>query len=261
LFLAEAYFSGKGVPKDVIKAYAWSIQLPEHNEDILRILKAKLTIKEMQKADGEARTLAEEIAAGKGTTAFIEAKNEPGVMTVPVLITGKNLLFSRYSDEYSENWYAYGNTMIERIGGETRFVLRNGGLLHKFIYLPDVSDGYVAFVGQASSERINADGAITGLPYISGYLMLSERITSYLSNEPHLLLSEKIPNKWQVISGVFPVKGKIDKLQMTLNQALRNGVPHNGSAACFKNLGAYYFTTETEAHNFVENYKKLHQEL
>jgi hypothetical protein len=39
-----------------------------------------------------------------------------------------------------------------------------------------------------------------------------------------------------------------------LNQALRRGVPHDGSAARFDDLGLYLFPTEEEAKTFAASY-------
>jgi hypothetical protein len=40
-----------------------------------------------------------------------------------------------------------------------------------------------------------------------------------------------------------------------LYQGLRNGVPHNGSAARFDNVGLYIFTAKEDAEAFVRQYQ------
>src|ERR1051325_3934871 len=86
-----------------------------------------------------------------------------------------NLLQEPNADDGSNYWRPYGNATVEQTdGGNWRFVVRNKGYFLQDVTLPDGAIGkFALFIGRASSERINADGAITGLPYLYGYMMES----------------------------------------------------------------------------------------
>jgi hypothetical protein len=164
-----------------------------------------------------------------------------------------NLLRGRSVAEATAAWKAEGNARIENVRDTPRFVVRDGGSFHQRIALPENAAGYhtvVAAIG--SSERINADGAITDLPYLYGYMMKDEgrRILSYLQG-PHTRLAADTPNERGWMWGVFPVPAGTTMIQIALQQALANGAPHNGSAARFSDVGLFLFATEAEAHAFV----------
>jgi hypothetical protein len=64
----------------------------------------------------------------------------------------------------------------------------------------------------------------------------------------------KIKDEWVDMWGIFPVPERTKRIRFFLNQALRRGVPHNGSAARFDNLGLYLFATKEDAQAFVNQY-------
>jgi len=53
--------------------------------------------------------------------------------------------------------------------------------------------------------------------------------------------------------GIFRVPDGTGAVRFFLNQALRNSVPHNGSAARFDDVGLYLFPTEKAARSFVNS--------
>lgn len=58
-------------------------------------------------------------------------------------------------------------------------------------------------------------------------------------------------NEWVQLSGIFKVPEGANTIRFFLRQAERKGVPHNGSAARFDDLGLYLFATKEEAESFV----------
>jgi hypothetical protein len=55
--------------------------------------------------------------------------------------------------------------------------------------------------------------------------------------------------------GIFEVPAGTKRIRFFLNHALANGVPHDGSAARFDNLGLYLFNRKEEAQVFVAQYR------
>lgn len=170
-----------------------------------------------------------------------------------------NLLQNPGAEMNAEHWQAFGQATIEEFDGKRSFVVRGGGYFLQDVLLPEGAAGqYVVLMGHGSSERINADGAITGLPYLYGYMMASDkpngdRIFDYLQGQ-RMLSSAKVANEWVKMWGIFKVPVGASTIRFFLNQALRGGVPHNGSAARFDDLGLYLFATKEEAQAFVDQY-------
>jgi len=172
-----------------------------------------------------------------------------------------NLLKNPNADFGANDWRAYGAASVEQTGdGNSRFVVRNRGYFLQDVILPQDSSGkYALFIGRVSSERINADGAITGLPYLYGYMMVDAnprggRILAYLQGQEMASASRKT-NEWVTAWGVFQIPDGSGAIRFFLNQAERKDVPQNGSAARFDDLGLYIFTTEDEARAFVKAYR------
>jgi hypothetical protein len=172
-----------------------------------------------------------------------------------------NLLQNPNADDGTNYWRAYGNASVEHVtDGRFCFAVRNGGYFIQDVTLPEGSVGrYALLIGRASSERINPDGAITGLPYLHGYMLeranpLGGIIKAYLQSEEMRCGAGKV-GEWTTVWGVFQVPPETGAIRFFLNQAERRGVPHNGSAARFDDLGVYLFTTEKEAMTFVDAYK------
>ena len=172
-----------------------------------------------------------------------------------------NLLQNPDADQGGQSWRAFGESEIETTTTkETHFLVRNGGYFTQDVELPkDAAGKYIVFIGLGASERTNPDGAITGLPYLYGYLMQppapgQKEILSYLQGQ-NMLAQTSIQNEWVTMWGIFDVPVGTTKVRFFLSQALRAGVPHNGSAARFDHLGLYLFATQKEAHAFVRQYQ------
>lgn len=167
----------------------------------------------------------------------------------------RNLLQNPNAGLGTKFWTTFGDASVELMPGDNFcFVVRNGGYLLQDVVLPDDAVGqYAVLIGRGASERINEDGAITGLPYLYGYMMeqgRSEKVLAYLQGQ-RMLGRTNIRDQWVAMSGIFQVPEGTRKIRFFLNQALRQGVPHNGSAARFTDLGLYLFSSKQEAEAFV----------
>ena len=168
-----------------------------------------------------------------------------------------NLLENPKAELDAQHWRAMGEATIEEFDGKRSFVVRNGGYFLQDVILPEGAAGqYAVLIGRGSSERINADGAITGLPYLYGYMMVpgvpnGGRVLDYLQGQ-RMLCSARTANEWVKMWGIFKVPVGTSVIRFFLDQALRGGVPHNGSAARFNDLGLYLFATKEEAQAFVD---------
>jgi hypothetical protein len=171
----------------------------------------------------------------------------------------ENLLQNPDAELEARHWRALGQATVEEANGKRLFVVRNGGYFLQDVILPGGAAGkFAVLIGRGSSERINPDGAITGLPYLYGYMMApgnpeGERILAYLQGQ-QMRNSATSAGEWVRIWGIFEVPEGTGRIRFFLNQALRQGVPHNGSAARFDDLGLYLFPTEEEAKSFAASY-------
>jgi len=176
-----------------------------------------------------------------------------------------NLLQNPSADDGADHWRAFGDADVEQTPESgPHFRVRNKGYFLQDVSLPEgVVGKYALLIGRVSSERINADGAITGLPYLYGYMMEGTnprggRILSYLQGQQMLCGSRK-ENEWVSAWGIFQVPSGTGAIRFFLDQAERKDVPQNGSAARFDDLGLYLFDTEKEASAFVKSYKDKKQ--
>ena len=183
-----------------------------------------------------------------------------GLLGVSSNPQASNLLQNPRADDGTNYWRVYGNATVAQAGdGNWCFVVRDKGYLVQDVNLPDGSVGkYALLIGRASSERVNPEGAITGLPYLYGYMMergdpRGGRIKSYLQGQ-QMLCAAKNPNEWVPVAGIFEVPAGTGAIRFFLNQAERKGMPQNGSAARFDDLGLYLFSTAEEAKSFVQIY-------
>jgi len=185
-----------------------------------------------------------------------------GVLSGALICDGqsRNLLQNPNADLGAEFWRAFGDAAVEPgTGNNSCFVVRNGGYFIQDVPVSDDAAGqYFVLIGRGATERINDDGAITGLPYLYGYMMEQGppnggRVLAYLQGQ-RMLADTKIRDQWIDMWGIFQVPERTKSIRFFLNQALRSGLPHNGSAARFDNLGLYLFATKEDAEAFVNQH-------
>ncbi len=185
------------------------------------------------------------------------------IVCVPGIIHCQtNLLLNPRAESGSENWRFVGEASVEDFDGKKAFVLRDQEDertigIHQIVDLtPSDSGKYALFIGRGSSERINADGAITGLPYLYGYMLSKYNakggvIIEYLQGQ-NMRANARVPDAWVTMYGIFRVPKGTVAIQFMLSQASRRGVPPNGSAARFDDVGLYLFDTSEAAAQFVQ---------
>jgi hypothetical protein len=178
---------------------------------------------------------------------FLAAASEAAVAQTDNLVQSPN------ADPGSQVWRAEGRAAVEDCGHRPCFVVRDGGYFYEDVMLPEKAEGkYLVLLGSGSSERVNPDGAITGLPCLYGYMMPreGERVLAYMQGQK-MLGAADVPETWLSMWGVYRVPAGAGRVRFFLKQALQKGVPHNGSAARFADLGLYLFSSEDEAKSFV----------
>ncbi|HET8783138.1 MAG TPA: hypothetical protein VFM63_12015 [Pyrinomonadaceae bacterium] len=183
------------------------------------------------------------------------------LINAPVNAQLQNLLQNPNADAGEHSWRARGEVAIGSVGpNDPHFVVRNGGQFYQDVELPkDAAGQYLVLIGRGATDRINPDGAITGLPALYGYMMqppASDRkeILEYLQGQRMLGRTDTL-GAWVTMSGIFKVAEGTTTIRFFLSQALRAGVPHNDSAARFDNLGLYLFPTKEAAEQFVSQYQ------
>lgn len=174
-----------------------------------------------------------------------------------------NLLLNPNADSGADNWRLVGETSIEEFDGEKVFVIREQANdrisgFHQDVNLDKSDVGrYALLIGRGSSERINPDGAITGLPHLYGYMLASKQYRGAVINEylqgQMMRARATVPNAWVTMYGIFRIPERTIGIQFMLGQSSRRGVPPNGSAARFDDLGLYLFDTREAAMQFVKS--------
>jgi hypothetical protein len=185
------------------------------------------------------------------------------VFGAAVSITAQtNILLNSNAESGSNNWRSYGKTGVEEFDGKKVFVIRetdDGGIssFSQTVNLAKSDIGkYALLIGKGSSERLNDDGTISGLPDLYGYMLNEVRpsggkIDAYLQGQ-NMLAKPSQPNEWVTMWGIFRVPETTVAIQFFLMQASRKGVPLNGSATRFDDLGLYLFDTQQEALSFAK---------
>jgi hypothetical protein len=184
---------------------------------------------------------------GRSTPIEIPALGDADVRLDLVPVKGPlNLLLKPDASQNSNHGILSGGAMVEGAAGhDSCFSFRNPGAFRQDILLPPEAEGkYAVLLGQASSENINRDGVITGPPSLYGYMMSDPyHIVDYLQGQK-MVGSEKVPNKWGPVYGIFMVPPGTTRMRFFLF----------GSASRFDDLGLYLLPTMPEAVRFVQNH-------
>jgi hypothetical protein len=151
----------------------------------------------------------------------------------------------------TDSWTRLPPAGVEGSGDTSHFVLRLRGQLRQVIELPDSAAGqYLVIIGRGAADRVNADGSITGLPYLYG-LLADETGKRYVSHLQGMRARPSYAGEWVWMSGIFPIPEDAARLILQLSIAQRAGDPQNGSAARFDDVTVHVVRTEEEARRFV----------
>jgi hypothetical protein len=171
----------------------------------------------------------------------------------------RNLVRNGDASMALSGWEARRQASVEGTGPAAHFVVRNQGEFVQTIDLPPSAAGqFVAVVGRGASDRVNADGSITGLPYLYGLFgdASGRRFLGYLQGQQMRLHASRAA-EWAVMSGTFQIPAGTARLILRLSQASRRGDPQNGSAARFDDVGVYVFPTEAPARAFIADWRGM----
>lgn len=194
------------------------------------------------------------VLGGAPRTSHVSYRRVPVPASVP---PGQNLLDNADADQGAAFWYAIGDAKLEPCDGNPCFVVRDHGSFRQTALLPkDAAGRYAVLVGSGATERINPDGAITGLPYLYATVGNADgtRVVAHFQGQ-RLLGRPTSQDAWFKMSGVFLLPEGSARLSFQLSQAERRGLPQNGSAARFDELGLYVFPSEPDAQAFVDAWR------
>jgi hypothetical protein len=173
-----------------------------------------------------------------------------------------NLLTNGDARQGSAGWMTEvivrGFAKTEIIGGVPCFTVRSPGSFRQVVELPASAAGlYAAIVGRGQAERVNADGSITGLPYLYGMVISAADRTRFLGywQGQQMRARPSYPGEWVAMSGVFRVPTGAGAISVWLQQAERKDDPQDGSAARFADVRMVLFPSEDEARAYVAAYR------
>ena len=152
----------------------------------------------------------------------------------------------------------HGFAKTEIIGGVPCFTVRSPGSFQQVVELPPSAAGwYAAIVGRGQAERVNANGSITGLPYLYGMVISTADRTRFLGywQGQKMLGRQAYPGEWVAMSGVFRVPQGAAAISVQLRQAERKDDRQDGSAARFADVRMVLFPSEDAARAYVTAYR------
>ena len=174
---------------------------------------------------------------------------------VPGASRGVNLLENSDGSAGGAGWWPTGDARVENCGGNPCFAVRNRGAFHQKVLLPADAEGqYLVAIGSGANERIGE--SITDNGHLYGLFGTADGFlfVGYLQGQSMRAESSE-PNVWVKMSGIFPIPAGAAQVKLDLSQAEARGVPRNGSAARFDDVGLFVFAAESEARDFIARWK------
>src|SRR5262245_4047718 len=185
------------------------------------------------------------------------------VASILVIVTAflqpaqSNMLVNGDARAGNAGWKVHGLGKTETVGGVPCFTVRSPEWFAQDVDLtPSAPGSYAAIVGRGQAERVNANGSITGLPYLYGMVIAADRqhFLGYWQGQQMLARPEQ-PGQWAVMSGVFRVPEGAAAISVQLRQAERKDDRQDGSAARFADVRMVLFPTEEAARAYVNAYR------
>ena len=176
-------------------------------------------------------------------------------LALPQGATG-NLIVNGSATEGMRGWRPYDLAAVEQFAGVPCFTVRHKGSFSQDVPLPAGAVGmFAVLTGRGQSERINPDGAISGLPYLYALVATADRhrFIAYWQGQSMRGQPEQ-PTDWVEMGGVFKVPERAAFIIVQLNQAERKDLPQDGSAARFTDVALRLFSSESAARKFLDEY-------
>ncbi len=173
-------------------------------------------------------------------------------------ISRTNLLENPDASQGTLHWYVFSEAFVDDSNNSNPyFVVRNNGFFQQNVAIgPEEAGQYALFIAQVSSERINASGSITGLPYLYGIAKDDDNNNIAPLQGKNMTCIATEVDEWVVAWGIFEIPPSTSTIRFDLNQALRRGDPQNGSVARFDDVGLYIFEDEVCARQLVAEYEE-----
>lgn len=152
-------------------------------------------------------------------------------------------------------WRRIGTAAYEACSNNPCFAIRGEGSFQQAIRLPaDAAGKHVLIIGSGSTERVNADGTITGLPYLYALLGTADG-ARYVGHLQGMTGRPARAHQWVTMAGVFPVPADATVMFLDLKQASSKDQPHTGSTAWFDDIAVHVFASSDEAHTFARGWQ------
>ena len=162
-------------------------------------------------------------------------------------------------------WEPRDDAKPEQFLGHACLAVRSPGSFTQPVVLSAAAAGtYAILAGLGQSDRINTDGSITGMPYLSATVWTgdSKRVLAYWQGAnslvkhvpPAMLARPELPTDWVKMYGLFEVPKGAALIRVQLSQGERRGSPPDGSVARFRDIRLHLFPTERAARTFLDRY-------
>jgi hypothetical protein len=182
------------------------------------------------------------------------------MLAAPQVGSPENLLINPDASQDTKGWQLYMGASLASCEERNRcFVVKErAGFVQKFP-LPDNSAGqFVLMIGFAKAERVDPNAGITDRPVLhvtfenadASRILYTKRM---VGNAVHTAES---PSEWQRIWSAYQIPDGATAGSLRLGLGSRQGIPHDGSAGRFDDLGVFIFRSEADARAFVTGYSR-----
>ncbi|NJD54993.1 MAG: DUF4034 domain-containing protein [Nitrospirae bacterium] len=180
----------------------------------------------------------------------------------------KNLLRNPSAEKGSMDWslYGKGGTIQADVFGRQGNIFYIKDVLdvvsnfnQKIVVPREFIGAYVAVAGYLSTDEAVV-GPGSKKPYLSGYFMHDgNRIISNLSADT--MMYDCHTNCWQPRWGIFKMPTETESITFHMNHSSAKGTTPDDSRFFYDDLELRVFKTLREAEEFIESYKKKHEQI
>ena len=184
------------------------------------------------------------------------------------LLWGKNLLNNSSADNETAGWHLYGKggtIKVDELKGQgnifyTEDFLDVNSNLNQEIAVPrEFQNAYIAVAGYLSMNEAST-GPNINKPYLSGYFMhKGNYIISHLRADT--MLYDCQFKCWQPRWGIFKIPSTTETIIIHMNHSSKKGDTSNNTRFYYDDIELRAFKTLQEAEEFIDSYKKTHQQI